>query len=163
MADDATVRLLREVYAGPAWHGPSVKESLDGVSAMVATERLASDRNSIWELVLHLAHGRHLLADRVRNTTTEFPRRLREPWWPIIDYETTDAAWRDDLELLDACHARFMDAVVRATPAQLARVPDGSDHAIADQLLGMAVHDGYHAGQIRQIFLHASRSDRQNV
>jgi hypothetical protein len=155
--------LLREVYTGPAWHGPSVKESLDGVSAAVATARLDADRNSIWELVLHLARGRHLLIDRIRNTTTDFPRRVREPWWPIIDYDMTDAAWTGDLALLDECHARFMDVVVRATPAQLARVPDGSDHAIADQLLGMAVHDGYHAGQIRQIVLHASRRDRQNV
>jgi len=164
MADDnALVRLLREVYAGPAWHGPSVKESLAGVSADAAAFRLALDRNSIWELVLHLAHGRHLLTDRIANTSTEFPRPVREPWWPIIDYEMSEVAWRCDLQLLEDCHACFIDAVDRATPAQLARVPSGSHHAIADQLLGMAVHDGYHAGQIRQLVLHASERDRQNL
>jgi DinB family protein len=153
MPEGATLKLLREVYDGPAWHGPSVKEALDEVTASVASRRLADDRNSIWELVLHLAHGRHLLTERVTNSTSEFPRRLREAWWPLIDYEMTDAAWRDDLRLLDECHARFIEAVRRATPAQLARMPDGATHAVADQLLGMAVHDGYHAGQIRQLAL----------
>lgn len=161
--DNTTLRLLREVYVGPAWHGPSVKESLDGVTADVAAFRLAPDRNSIWELVLHLAHGRHLLADRIVNTTTAFPRQVREPWWPMIDYQMTDAAWHGDLQLLENCHARFIDAVDRATPAQLARVPSGSQHAIADQLLGMAVHDGYHAGQIRQLALHALHTSKTIV
>jgi uncharacterized damage-inducible protein DinB len=154
MADSATIQLLREVYDGPAWHGPSVKEALDGVDAARAARRLAPDRNSIWELVLHLAHGRHLVTGRVTNTTTDFPRRIRTPWWPIIDYEMTDTAWRDDLRLLDECQARLIDAASQATPAQLARVPDGATHSVADQLLGMAVHDGYHAGQIRLLALH---------
>jgi hypothetical protein len=158
MSDNATAKLLREVYAGPAWHGPSVKEALEGVSSRVASARLAPDRNSIWELVLHLAHGRHLLAERVTNASADFPRRLREPWWPVIDYEMTDRAWRDDLRLLDECHERFMLTVTGATGAQLARVPHGSTFSVADQLLGMAVHDSYHAGQIRQLALHFRES-----
>ena len=161
MADTATVQLLREVYAGPAWHGPSVKEALDGVSAAAAARRLAPDRNSIWELVLHLAHGRHLVAGRVANTTADFPRRIREPWWPVIDYEMTDAAWRSDLRLLDECQDCLIEAASRATAAQLARVPDGATHSVADQLLGMAVHDGYHAGQIRQLALHFAQQERR--
>ena len=160
MPDSPTVKLLREVYAGPAWHGPSLTEALDGVSASVASRHLAPGRNSIWELVLHLAHGRHLLVERVTNTTADFPRRVREPWWPVIDYALNDAAWRDDLALLDACQTRLLDAVTRATPAQLERTPTGATHSIADQLLGMAVHDGYHAGQIRQLALHFA--DRMN-
>jgi len=150
----AISRLLHEVYRGPAWHGPAVKEVLDGVGADVAARRLAPGRNSIWELVLHLAHGRHLLAERTTNTTREFPRRVREPWWPVIDYPMTDATWQGDLRLLDDCQQRLLDAVGGATPEQLARVPEGSTHALSDQLLGMAVHDGYHAGQIRQLAMH---------
>src|SRR5262249_45777034 len=151
--DNPSVTLLREVYSGPAWHGPSVKESLDGVTASVASKRLAADRNSIWELVLHLAHGRHLLTERVTNITSDFPRGLREPWWPVIDYEMTDAAWQGDLRLLDDSHSRFIDVVTHASEEQLERTPPGATHSVANQLLGMAVHDGYHAGQIRQLAL----------
>ncbi len=160
-ANSPTVELLREVYGGPAWHGPSVKQALAGVTASVAAQRLAADRNSIWELVLHLAHGRHLLVGRVTDTrSAAFPRRVRAPWWPIIDYEMTDAAWRDDLQLLDDCQARLLDVVGHATKKQLARRPKSSKHTVAEQLLGMAVHDGYHAGQIRQLALHFAAADR---
>ncbi len=150
-----TISLLDEIYLGPAWHGPSVKEALDGVTAATATKKFAEDRNSIWELVLHLAHGRHLLIERVKNASiAPFPRKIREPWWPIIDYATDAAAWRRDLQLLDDYHTRLIDAVHNATPAQLARVPNAGDQPIARQLVGMAVHDGYHAGQIKQLALH---------
>lgn len=150
-----TVSLLNEIYLGPAWHGPSVKEALDGVSAAAATKKLADDRNSIWELVLHLTHGRHLLIERVKNgSIAPFPRKIREPWWPIIDYDTTDAAWRKDLQLLDDYHRQLIEAVGSATPAQLSRIPSPGDQPMARQLVGLAVHDGYHAGQIKQLALH---------
>lgn len=149
-----TVSLLNEIYLGPAWHGPSVKEALDGVNAATASKKLADDRNSIWELVLHLAHGRHLLIERVKNASiAPFPRTIREPWWPIVG-DTTETAWRNDLQLLDEYHRRLIDAVERATPEQLARIPNAGDQPIARQLLGLAVHDGYHAGQIKQLALH---------
>jgi hypothetical protein len=150
-----TIALLNEIYLGPAWHGPSVKEALDGVTSVTATQKLADDRNSIWELVLHLAHGRHLVIERVKNTAiAPFPRKIREPWWPVMDYASTDAAWRNDLQLLDDYHAQLIDAVQNATPAQLGRIPKAGDQPIARQLVGMAVHDGYHAGQIKQLALH---------
>lgn len=154
-----TIALLDEIYRGPAWHGPSVKEALDGVTASAATKKLADDRNSIWELVLHLSHGRHLLIERVNNAPiAAFPRTIREPWWPIIDYPTDDSTWEKDLQLLDDYHARLIEAVRGATPAQLARVPSPGDQPIAQQLVGLAVHDGYHAGQIKQLALHFAAS-----
>ena len=149
-----TVTLLDEIYLGPAWHGPSVKESLVGVSAAAAAKKLSDDRNSIWELVLHLAHGRHLLIERVKNgSIAPFPRKIREPWWPIMG-DTSDAAWAKDLSLLDDYHAQLVDAVRSATPAQLARVPSPGDQPVGRQLVGLAVHDAYHAGQIKQLALH---------
>jgi hypothetical protein len=150
-----TIALLNEIYLGPAWHGPSVKEALAGVTAAAATKKLAAERNSIWELVLHLAHGRHLLVERVNNAPSPaFPRAVREPWWPLADYDTTEAAWRKDLQLLDDYHAKLIDAVKNATPTQLTRIPAAGDPPVERQLLGLAVHDGYHAGQIRQLALH---------
>ena len=152
-----TTALLDEIYLGPAWHGPAVKEALQGVTAQVASQQLAPDRNSIWELVLHLAHGRHLLVQRVTgDETPAFPRKIREPWWPIIDYDATDAAWKNDLQLLDDCHAKLIEAVRNATPAQLARIPSGGSTPVSEQLVGMAMHDAYHAGQIKLLALQFS-------
>lgn len=130
-----------------------MRETLDGVTARVASRKPSEKRNSIWELVLHLAHGRHLLIERIGATSAgEFPRRIREPWWPIAPSQDSDDAWRSDVALLDEYHDKLIAAIEAATPDQLARVPSNGP-AIADQLLGMALHDTYHAGQIRLLAL----------
>ena len=145
---------LAESYSGPAWHGPSVLEALDGVAADVAVRKPGANRNSIWELALHLAHGRHLLTARTLNGEIDpFPRAIREPWWPVSPERSDAAAWKADLALLDDTQTRLLSAIRHATPERLARVPSGADHSIARQLLGMALHDTYHAGQIRLLAL----------
>lgn len=153
--DRATIlALLTESYAGPAWHGPSVLEALDGVSAAAAARKIDARRNSIWELVLHLAHGRHLLTERTSGEpAAPFPREIREPWWPVSPRDTSEPAWHADLALLDERQRMLMDAIRSATPARLAWVPQGSQLPIARQLFGMALHDAYHAGQVRLLAL----------
>ena len=46
---------LRRAYEGEAWHGPSVREVLAGVTAEQARERPLANAHSIWELVHHIA------------------------------------------------------------------------------------------------------------
>lgn len=153
-ARDVILSTLAESYRGPAWHGPSVLEALEGVGASTAFRKPAANRNSIWELVLHLAHGRHLLAARTLDLEIDpFPRAIREPWWPVSPQRPDDGAWRADLALLDETQTRLLRAIRDATSEQLARVPSGADQPVARQLLGMALHDTYHAGQIRLLAL----------
>ena len=155
---DVILSTLAESYAGPAWHGPSVIEALDGIGADTAFRKPDANRNSIWELVLHLAHGRHLLTARTLDRdVAPFPRAIREPWWPVSPARSDAAAWKTDLELLDETQTRLLRAIREATPEQLAHVPSGAEHSIARQLLGMALHDTYHAGQIRLLALLAVR------
>ena len=63
------------------------------------------------------------------------------------------AAWKADLALLEKTQERLLQAIRDATPEQLARVPAAGDQSIARQLLGMSLHDTYHAGQIRMLAL----------
>ena len=68
--------------------------------------------------------------------------------------EPTDDDWRTDRALLDAYHQRLLDTIRSATDAELARVPsEGGGYSVARQLIGMALHDTYHAGQIRLLAL----------
>lgn len=148
--------LLTESYAGPAWHGPSVVESLTGVDSRSAMHRVGPHRHSIWELVLHLAHGRHILIERVLDAkTSDFPRAVQSPWWPVPPTDTSESAWLVDRDLLDDYQERLLDVIRSASADQLARVPDRSELTVGRQLLDMALHDTYHAGQIKLIALAA--------
>lgn len=147
---EAIVRAVREGYAGHAWHGPSVRQALAGVTAAQARWRPAAGRNTIWELVLHLAYTRHRVLRRMGDAgAARFPRARRAAWFPVMPDEPTEAAWRADLALLDGYQARFLDAVRRAPAGRLRRVRPGQRRTIAHELLGVALHDCYHAGQIR--------------
>ena len=156
---------LNEAYAGPAWHGPSVRAALRGVRADEALARPAGVHNSIWELALHLAYGRHLVIGRIAaaggrgaaDDLPAFPHRLRAPWWPVLPSETDERAWRATLALLDASHRRLLDAVAGMTPAVLRTRRRGRRHTIAQEVLGVALHDAYHAGQIRLVRVMAPR------
>lgn len=141
---------LREAYSGPAWHGPSVRTALAGVAAEAAAWRPGPGRNTIWELALHLAYTRHLLLVRIGEAETRrFPRRLARPWWPRMPERATAAAWREDGALLERCQERLLEVVARLPAERLATRRAGQRGTIAHELLGVALHDTYHAGQIR--------------
>ncbi|PYS87293.1 MAG: DinB family protein, partial [Acidobacteria bacterium] len=46
---------LKRAYEGNAWHGPSVREVLAGITAEQAHARPLPNAHSIWELVHHIA------------------------------------------------------------------------------------------------------------
>lgn len=131
-------QLLDEAFHGPAWHGPSLWSTLKGVTWKQALWRPAPGRNTIWELVLHAAYGKHLVRRRLTGGDgSTFPRQLRKTWWPRVPAEPDAAAWRADLALLRDCHEHLMEAVRR--PRRAAR----------RHVVGIALHDTYHGGQIR--------------
>jgi uncharacterized damage-inducible protein DinB len=148
---ELVVWALRESHAGPAWHGPTVRDALRGITAAQAARRVAPDRNTIWDLVRHLAYGRHLLMRRLnpKSPIEKFPYALRRSWWPVLPKDRSERAWQADLALLDAYHAQLLAAVTNASDAALHRHRARNRRTIAHELLGLALHDTYHAGQIR--------------
>jgi hypothetical protein len=48
------VEQLRQVHEGEAWHGPSVREAIEGVTAKAAVKRPVLAAHSIRELVHHI-------------------------------------------------------------------------------------------------------------
>ena len=52
---DRILDQLKRAFEGHAWHGPSLKELLNGVTAQQAHARPLANAHSIWELVQHIA------------------------------------------------------------------------------------------------------------
>ena len=141
------IRMLDEAFHGPAWHGPALLPALHGCTQADAERRLAPGRNTIRELVLHAAYGKHIVRGRLTSDRRRFGRPLTRPWWPAV-VDPSAAGWRDDLALLDAAHAALVDALAHATPSRLARRRPGKQHTLGEEVLGIVLHDTYHAGQI---------------
>src|SRR5882672_7872565 len=56
---------LKDIHDGDAWHGPSLKEILSGVTAERAAAKPLANAHSIWEITSHIAA---LADERLRET-----------------------------------------------------------------------------------------------
>lgn len=145
---DEIARLLRESYAGPAWHGPSLRQSIRGLDAATAAWRPAPGRNSAWELVVHCAYARHRVLGRLdRGLAGRFPRPMRRDWWPELAGADADA-WAEDVALLESYQDRLLDAVATMPESRLKARRAGKTITLGAECAGVALHDVYHAGQI---------------
>lgn len=145
------LRVLRENYHGGGWQGPSVLGALRDLDAKGARWRPGVGRHNIWELTIHLAYSRHILMGRMGLHVAAFPHRLMKTWWPSLPKALTSDAWLADVALLDRLHGELIAAVSGASRRVLGTVRPGRNDTIAMELLGVATHDAYHAGQMHMI------------
>ena len=134
---------LRRAHEGEAWHGPSLREALDGVTAAEAAARPVPGAHSIREIVAHLAAWEDTLRRRLAGEP------LREPEerdWP--DGDGSDEEWQGLLRRLDERHRRLRDAVARLDDAGLDEAPYRGASTRYVTLHGAIQHTLYHAGQI---------------
>jgi DinB family protein len=139
-------KAIDEAYNRSAWHGPNLRNSLRGVTAVEAAWRPGSGRHNIWEIVVHAAYWKYAVRRRLmgskRGTFGErgsnwFGRRL----------SPNQKAWRHDLELLEQVHRGLREAIRTLDPNLLAKRLKG--RPLSAHILGIAFHDVYHAGQIQ--------------
>ena len=88
---------IRRAFWGESWHGPSVREVLAGVSAEDAAAHPIAGAHSIWEIVLHMTGGYHLVLRRVRGERAQLAPE--EEWPPVA--EVSSEAWRASQHTLD--------------------------------------------------------------
>jgi uncharacterized damage-inducible protein DinB len=136
---------LRLSFEGGAWHGPSVLESLDGVSAEAAFAHPIAGAHSIWELVVHLSAGYRLVLRRLQGDGRQL---TAEEDWPSVA-APTPTAWQDAIRTLRELNGELRRAVRDFDAERLddPLVPE-PPYTAYTQFIGMTQHDLYHAGQI---------------
>ena len=130
------------MYAGPAWHGPALKQLLDGVTEEQASSRPLPNAHTIWELVLHITTWIRVARERLRATQVVDPT-ADEDWAAPKD------TWSDALAALEAeCHD--LEGVIRRFPEERldAPAPGTEPQTFYILLHGAIQHIAYHAGQI---------------
>ena len=136
--------LLDEAFDHPAWHGPSLLGSLRGVTEAQAARRPGRGRHNIWEIAVHAAYWKWLVARRLTGMAdAAFP--LKGTNW--FRCPAPGRRWKDDVAMLVETHAHLREVVAAMPPRALSReVKRG--HTAAFTIRGIAAHDVYHAGQV---------------
>jgi len=135
------IALVDEAFDGRAWHGPTLRRSVRGVTPAQAAWRPGAGRHNIWELAVHAAYWkyavrRRLIGGKRGSFALKGSNFFRRP------VELSERAWREDCALLEREHRALRAAVVTA-------FRDGRTKKFLRHICGVAFHDVYHAGQIR--------------
>lgn len=154
------LRFVDEAYDHRSWHGPNLKGSLRGITALHAIWRPGRGRHSIWELVLHAAYWKYVVVRRLRRQKRgSFP--MRGSNWFARRAVPDENAWKADLRLLEETHRSLRRAVAALDDSARGPRAPGRSVSDLDLVIGVAAHDLYHAGQIQLIKrMHRSRSLR---
>ena len=137
---------LKRAYEGNAWHGPSVREALEGVTAKQATKRPLANAHSIWELAHHIAVWENAVRRRLEGDRARISLASPEDWPPVDDQSET--AWEQARAALDRGHRELRDAIARVPESRLDEPILESMSTVYVTLHGIIQHDLYHAGQI---------------
>ncbi|MGD0414745.1 MAG: DinB family protein [Terriglobales bacterium] len=138
---------LRRAFYGDAWHGDSLVEILEGVTAAQAAARPIAGAHTIWELVLHIAAWDGAVLRRLGGAAVELSDAENFP--PVTD--ASEAAWRKALAEVRRVHDELLSAVAIIPDSRLDEmVPGkkGAHYTFYYMLHGVAQHELYHAGQI---------------
>jgi uncharacterized damage-inducible protein DinB len=138
---------LRRAFDGEAWHGDSVWQILEGVTAVQAAARPVSAAHSIWELVLHIAAWDRAVLRRLGGAAVTLSDAENFP--PVTD--TSEPAWRKALAEVRRAHEELVAAVAALPDSRLYEMVPGKQDGHYDfyyMLHGVVQHELYHAGQI---------------
>jgi hypothetical protein len=137
------LRLLDEAYQKKTWHGPNLRQAIRGVSAQQAAWRPGAGRHNIWEETLHAAYWKYAVRRRIEGGKRgSFVLKGSNFFSRPEKGKANEVAWRADKELLEREHRALRQAIERVlgTPRE---------EKLLRQIYGVALHDVYHAGQIR--------------
>ena len=145
---------MRRMNSGPAWHGPSLAESLDGITAAQAAQRPVSHGHTIYELTHHTAAWMGEVRHRLEGRTSGNPD---EGDWPAADAPVDERSWQEMLASLRAAQDALLEKATQIDPAQLDAPVDPSASPPGNRvthyilLHGSIQHAAYHAGQIMMV------------
>ena len=151
---EQALRALDEAFDRRAWHGPNLRGAVRGVGAAAAAWRPGPGRHNVWELVVHAAYWkytvrRRLTGEKRGSFTLEGSNWFTRP--ALGGARERERAWKADVALLLAEHHALRAAVAALQPHALDAVSPGSRHTVGRMVLGAALHDVYHAGQIQML------------
>jgi hypothetical protein len=140
---------LRRALDGDAWHGPSLKELLDGVNAEQASRRPLATGHTIWEIALHievyLAAGARVAAGGVMPVIFHTP----DDWRGVA--EANNAAWASTVQSVFDSGQRAADAIERFSDERLSDTVPGRDYDFYYLFHGLVQHSLFHGGQIAML------------
>lgn len=146
-------RLLEQTFQGKPYYGPSVLDTLAGVTAKIAIQKPQWSAHSIWELVNHLTAELNYAREVIEGTATPYAENNT---WPEIT-TASNSRWQQALQELKRANRALIRAVKKLDDKMLQAKPSHVRGPFYLMLHGTLQHTVYHAGQISLLAGHRVR------
>ncbi len=138
-------------FNGKPWNGKSLMATLDKLSAAEAASGQTWEGYSAWEIALHCAKCKRIIAMDLGVTVPAWPFS-EEGWFPT-PAEPSEAAWAKDRALLAEYHEASMKALRNFPASKLDEEMPTWKSPWGTVLAWLATHDAFHGAQIRSMGL----------
>ena len=136
---------LDRAFQGDAWHGPSVRKLLEGLTANHAAAKPVPGGHSIWEIVQHMTTWQDVVRRRLGGEVIgALPPELD---WPPVP-NPSETAWRQAVEDLTQSKQQLREVIAQLGDNRLGSPVAGKDYSVYVMVHGVIQHNLYHAGQI---------------
>ncbi|MFZ0454796.1 MAG: DinB family protein [Ignavibacteriaceae bacterium] len=147
---DFYIDVLEEAYFRKAWHGPNLHSSLNGVSAGDALKRPSKGRHNIYEITVHAIYWVYRIIRWInKSSDLKFPFRGSN-WFESPD-TLTENEWKKIRNILNEFHHQLYNLILHLDSREIKSRSEKDKQKISRLLVGIAMHDVYHAGQIQLI------------
>jgi uncharacterized damage-inducible protein DinB len=136
--------LLQFSYGGAPWHGPSLVQNLEGITAELAVKKPIPNGHCVWEIVQHVTAWINEVIKVLDGE--QYAVLTVEEDWPAIAAD--DAAWDAALSIMDSSQEALLGAVGELAEDKLWENVEGQEFTYYWLLHGLVQHSVYHAGQI---------------
>jgi hypothetical protein len=140
---------LHRAFEGNAWHGPALRETLNGVTAEQASARPLRAAHSIWELVLHIEVWAHAALEGLQGVPLPKLYGTEKDWRTVAD--RSPAAWKSAQDALFQTADQLSQAITGFQDERLHEIVPGRQYDFYYLFHGIVQHSLYHAGQIAML------------
>ncbi len=147
-------------FDGESFNGPPLMATLDALSAEEARSEATYEGYSAWEIAVHCAFYKHVIAAALGATVEKFP--YEEKNFSAIPEPADDAAWKSARALLRRSHHAVMGATRAASREALDAVWPEWDVPLREAVSWLCTHDTFHNAQIRSMGLPALRQHKEH-
>ena len=135
---------LTKALIGDAWHGPSWREALEGVTREAALHRPIAEAHTIAEILLHATTWHDVVRRRLEG---ESPQLSDSQDWPPAAFGD-EPAWSAAAARLFETGSALAATVGRFPAEKLHEKRPGVDGTWYELVIGELQHVLYHAGQV---------------
>lgn len=140
---------LRRAFDGDAWHGPPLRELLNGVTCEQALSRPLPTAHTVWELVAHIDMYDCAASEAIHGTPMPKWYGTGADWPEISD--RTAVAWIQTVDRLFQNAERLASSIELLSEERLQNTVPGRDYDFYYLFHGIIQHSLYHAGQIAML------------